>query len=118
MTLSKEIIEILEYIGDKFGIAIDWSSENVMPYLQTLCEKYIAWETTTSIAWLVIGIIVIIAGLLSLKFDLDGGQFILLLFACIIGIPVIIIEVFNIIKCLTFPELKILEFLKMKMEAM
>lgn len=60
----------------------------------------------------------IIAGLLSLKFDLDGVQFILLLFACIIGIPVIIIEVFNIIKCLTFPELKILEFLKMKMEAM
>lgn len=118
MTLSKEIIEILEYIGGKFGIAIDWSSENVMPYLQTLCEKYIAWETTTSIAWLVIGIIVVIAGLLSLRFDLYGIQYSLLVIAGIIGIPVIIVEVFDIIKCSTFPELKILEFLKMKMEAM
>ena len=118
MILSKEIIEILEYIGSKFGIAIDWSSENVVPYLQTLCEKYIAWETTTSIAWLVIGIIVIIIGLLSLKLDLDGIQYLLLVIAGMIGIPLIILEVFDIIKCLTFPELEILEFLKMKMEAM
>lgn len=34
MTLSSEIINVLEFVGDKFGIAIDWTQANVMPYLQ------------------------------------------------------------------------------------
>ena len=36
MQLSNEIITILEYLCDKLGIAVDWSSKNVIPYVQEL----------------------------------------------------------------------------------
>ena len=47
--MSSEIIKVLEYLGEKIGITIDWTSENMMPYVQQLCEKFIKWETGTSI---------------------------------------------------------------------
>ena len=61
MTVSSEIIEVLDYLGEKFGIAIDWTSNNVLPYLQTLVDKFIKWEISTSIVWIVIAAFVIVA---------------------------------------------------------
>ena len=112
MTFSKEIIEILDYIGHKFGIAIDWSSDNVLPYVRQLCEKYISFEMATSIAWLVFGIILIIIGLLCIKADWDGLQWIVIVMLCMIGMTMIGVQVYDIIACNTFPELKIIEFIK------
>lgn len=31
--MSQEIINVLDNLGEKFGIAIDWSNENILPYL-------------------------------------------------------------------------------------
>ena len=31
--MSQQIIEVLDYLFEKFGIAIDWTSENIMPYI-------------------------------------------------------------------------------------
>ena len=53
MSFSQEIINVLNYLGQKFGIAIDWTSENVMPYLQELAARYIKYEIFTSIAWMI-----------------------------------------------------------------
>ena len=61
MTVSSEIIEVLDYLGEKLGIAIDWTSDNVLPYLQTLVDKFIKWEISTSIVWIVIAAFVIVA---------------------------------------------------------
>lgn len=57
MKVSEEIIDVLEYLGEKFGVAIDRSSDTLLPVLQNLGHKYIRWEIATSIAWLVIGVI-------------------------------------------------------------
>lgn len=54
MTISSEIIKVLDYLGEKFGIAIDWTSKNVLPYLQALVDKFIKWEISTSIVWIVL----------------------------------------------------------------
>ena len=48
MSVSSEVIEILDYLGDKLGIAIDWTNENIIPYLQVLINKFIKWEISTS----------------------------------------------------------------------
>ena len=72
ITISKQIIEILDYLGEKFGIAIDWSADNVIPYIQTLCEKYIKWEISTSITWLIIGVIIMILGFLLWRIDIKN----------------------------------------------
>lgn len=34
--MSEEVIKILDALAEKFGLAIDWTSANVLPYLQQL----------------------------------------------------------------------------------
>lgn len=33
MELSKQIIDVLEYLSAKFGMSIDWSQQNILPYV-------------------------------------------------------------------------------------
>ena len=52
MNVSDQIIQVIEHLGQKFGIAINWSSENLMPIVEELCTKYISYEIMTSKLWL------------------------------------------------------------------
>ena len=57
--MSDEIIKILDDLGQRFGVAIDWSSQNVMPYLQNLMSRFVKYETATSILWMLLGVIIL-----------------------------------------------------------
>ena len=39
MQVSDQIIQVLDALCEKFGIVINWSGENVIPYLQELIKK-------------------------------------------------------------------------------
>ena len=54
--MSSEVIKVLDYFAEKFGIAIDWGSENVLPYVEELRSKLVTYELYTSVFWLIIGI--------------------------------------------------------------
>lgn len=60
--MSEEVIKVLDALAEKFGIAIDWTSANVLPYLQQLCGKYVRYEIVTSIVWMLIGICLLLVG--------------------------------------------------------
>ena len=62
--MSDEIIKLLDDLGQRFGIAIDWSSENVLPYLQDLVRRFTTYEIAMSIMWLTIGMIFLLAGII------------------------------------------------------
>lgn len=112
MQVSDQIIQVLDYIGKKLGLTIDWTSENVLPYVQTLCNKYINWEIATSIIWIVIGIVyVVLSVILITKFwdDDFGGIFFMILG---IGITIIGFQIFDIIRCIYFPELQIFQYVQ------
>lgn len=67
--MSDEIIKVLDDLSERLGIAIDWSSQNVMPYLQDLMDRYINLEITGSVIWIVISVLAIIGTLVfSFKF--------------------------------------------------
>lgn len=38
--MDKELCNIIDKIAEKIGVAIDWSSENVMPYIQDVMQRY------------------------------------------------------------------------------
>lgn len=134
MTISKQIIEVLDHIGNKFGIAIDWSSENILPMVQTLCEKYIRWEISTSIMWIAFALFFIALDLLSIKiydkladlkdkwdFDYNFFPSIFVAIGIIIGvicIGIICTQIYDIIRCCTFPELQIFEYVSMLIKNM
>lgn len=123
MGFSQEIINVLNYLGQKFGIVIDWTSESVVPYLKELCERYIQYEIYTSIAWCVtFGVIVVGAGLIWLIASIVTNctcstscvtsVFKFIFFASLaICVIVCACQAFDIIECYTIPEKTILDYL-------
>ena len=120
MTVSSEIIEVLDYLGEKFGIAIDWTSNNVLPYLQALVDKFIQWEISTSIVWIAIAafIIVMTITLINLKGfrEINEETYGMLWVPAgllILGFFVVIcVQIFDIIECNIFPEKVLYDFIK------
>lgn len=129
MTFSKEIIDVLDYLCGKFGIAIDWTSENVMPYLEDLCGRYIQYEVYTSIAWCtVFAVIVFVTGLVwaigsivdkhnDRRCASDATEMFCVFFFIflVVGMFVWTCQAFDIIECYTIPEKTILEYVKQLM---
>ena len=114
---NNKVIEVLDYLFQKFGIAVDWTSENIVPYIQVLCEKYISWEISSSIVWIVVGSILFLIGIALIiwdacnLFDLIGPT--------VIGVGIIIAatgilltNTFDIIRCNVFPELQLIEYVQ------
>ena len=65
--MSEEIIKILNILSEKIGISIDWTQENIIPYLEQLFPKYVNYEIATSIVWIVTGILLIITSIYIFK---------------------------------------------------
>ena len=134
MSVSNQIIEVLDHIGNKFGIAIDWSSENILPMVQTLCEKYIRWEICSSVFYIA-ALIVLLGGYALFvkiydkladpddKWDFDYNMIPVVIVAVgiILTIAAVVIigpEAEEIIKCCTFPEMKMIEYVSTLIENM
>ena len=101
----------------KFGIAADWSAENVLPYAQELAGKFISWEIATSRMWIVVGVVAAIVGLVLIVADIktqfaEGMCAIVGVFIVLTAAGVICAQVYDIITCVNFPELEILEYIK------
>ena len=115
--MSGEIIKVLEYLGEKFGIVIDWTGENVMPYLNQLCEKFVAWEISTSIAWIVImGVLFVGTLVCAILLEYFTGDAFFMWFTwsvvAVISVMVIGCQVFDIIECKTFPGKAIYDYIR------
>lgn len=127
--MSEEVIKILDTIAEKFGLAIDWTSANVLPYLQQLCGKYVTYEIATSVVWMLIGICLLFIGKYVIgkakycwgkykedwRSDYDVATVWLgILAGCLIvgGIIIILCQTFDIVTCITFPEKVIIEELQ------
>ena len=65
--MGDEIIKVLDKIGEQFGVAIDWSNANVMPYLQDLMTRYTSYLFYTSLVYLILGIIIAMMGFLLFR---------------------------------------------------
>ena len=112
--ISDEIIKVLDALCDKFGIAVDWSSENVLPYIETLMDKCVTYEISTSLFWMLlafigacVGAYLCIHGNAVYKESeyLDGeGSIIIGAGLLIVAIIIIVVQSLDLIQCSTFPE--------------
>lgn len=126
MSVSAQIIEVLDDLCRKFGLAIDWSQENILPYLQELAGKYISWEIATSWLWIALAILLVVSAvalfILSVvavkkRWDHDGvfpaitmsmvGAFLIIIALCIV-----MAQIGDILTCQYFPEKQIFEYVK------
>ena len=129
MTVSEQIIQVLDNLGEKFGLAIDWSSENILPYANELMNKAVSYELWMNIIPLaLVTITVIISWVVFCKtikkknfswYDTNGLLWIGIISLSfgiafsIVFIVVLLINIPTIITCLTFPEKVIFDMIKL-----
>ena len=119
MSFSSQFIEVLDALCDKIGIAIDWTSQNVVPYATDLAARIITYEISTSAACIVITAIVFLIAWKMTKnmckedrFDDEwivgwGIRIVIGLFC----FTVIGFEVFDIIEAIALPEKTLYDFI-------
>lgn len=54
--MNNKIIEVLDYLGEKIGLAIDWTAENVYPQVIEFMGRYRTYEIVTDIIWILIAL--------------------------------------------------------------
>ena len=119
MSFSSQFIEVLDALCDKIGIVIDWTSQNVVPYITELATRIIAYEIWTSAAWITImAIVFLIAWKMAknmCKEDRFEDEWITgWSIRIIIGIfcfTVIGFEIFDIIEAVVLPEKTLYDFI-------
>lgn len=123
MTVSEQIIQILDNLCSKIGIAIDWTSENMIPYVEMLSKKLITYEICMSVLGIVFKLLlifgtVVVAKKLAPIFKAgrdEVGTALAVIGACfVVGICILAScsEIVDIVKCITFPELYIFEYVQ------
>ena len=118
MSFSSQSIEVLDALCEKFGIAVDWTSQNVVPYLTDLAVWIITYEILTSAVWIVIAaILFLIAWKMTknmCKEDRFDDEWIIgwgiRIVIGIICFTIIGFEVFDIIEALALPEKTLYDF--------
>lgn len=119
MSFSDNFIRIMDAIGEKLGIAIDWTNQNMMPYLEQLTQKIVKYEISMSAFWiivfcilLIIGIVIVVKNNKKLAYDdfyilpaLLGWA---IIFVVLVGLG---LNITKIITAMTLPEKTIIEFI-------
>lgn len=119
MSFSSQFIEVLDALCDKIGIAIDWTSQNVVPYVTDLATRIITYEISTSVAWIVIATIVFLiiwkmTKNMCKEDAFDGGWFLGWAIRIVMGLFCfceIGFEVFDIIEAVALPEKTLYDFI-------
>ena len=60
MTFSEQFKEIFELICEKIGVVIDWSQENVVPYVMDFLKRYVVYNIVEEILLILFSIVLIV----------------------------------------------------------
>lgn len=124
MTVSNQIIAVLDAICEKFGIVIDWTASNIMPYLQDLGKRIVSYEIATSVAWIVLQVVIVVLAFhirnkkVKPIAESDGddyslsGYTVVCAIITVIAFIVICVQAVDIVRAFTIPEITIYYFAK------
>ena len=138
--MSQEIINVLNYLGEQLGIAIDWTSENVWPQVMDILGRYRLFELVSTGFWLIMEVVMVFGVFLILKRmakdymkikadqkdnfwwrrrygdnELTGFGWALLIISLLLGMISVIsisIDIGEMFKWFIVPEIKYIEMLK------
>lgn len=128
MVVSEQIIQVIDALCEKFGIAVDWTSKNIIPYVESLCGKLVTYEIVTSIVWVAFMTLLSIGSIIAAKkfcsivkkkmeedwwgdWEIPFGLTICTaIIVVLVSIIVTAVQTMDIIKCLTFPEMYVYQY--------
>lgn len=122
--MNEEIIKVIDALCSKFGIAIDWTSTNILPQIVYIVERYSVYLKINAIFYTIFCLLMFIVGLLVFikcqhdnhigkDWTHDGtywsGLFVLLVVlsfcAFCFGLVGIFVNIEALIKVYTIPEI-------------
>ena len=130
--MSEEIIKILDDLGKRLGIVIDWTSQNILPYLQDLINRFIGLRNTQAIIWIILSLVIIVASVLiiikTIKYikkldndcDYDDKYFLIIIVDLFLGLItltffiVMIANIFGLVQNIYMPELTVIDYITLK----
>ena len=133
MNISEQIISVFNALCEKFGIVIDWTAANVLPYIQDLCGRIITYSIASNIVEIVFLTISLITMIFTFKFFFKKGTAddwysdswiigsvvsgIALVLFCVVFIVIIPTDIMDIVQACTIPELTVMEIVEDFIEA-
>lgn len=130
VTVSDQIIQVLDALCEKFGMAIEWGQSNIIPYVQKLLEKWVMYNIISQIVNLFIFAVSLFLGYMGTKWlfkkyreavsahDYDA-EAIFQIFSIIATVILVVAGVFfgvffslavkSITQCVVFPELWVIQ---------
>lgn len=66
MTNENAVVQVIDELSSKLGIAIDWSDENILPYLKDLVDRYAIYMKNYAWFLIITGIVMSILGFIGL----------------------------------------------------
>lgn len=129
--MSSEVSEALNAIGQQFELAVDWSQQNVQPYIEDLIQRVAQYKIATNICGLVILALIITASTIMIirfckmkssgRITVDNDEFeiglVVVSTVCLtMGIIISIFVIQDIFKCYYIPEMVFIEELKSLMK--
>ena len=121
---NNQIVEILKELANQLGIAVDWTSENIKPFITDLMMRNAKYELFTSLIWIAFALIVAISCIVMIKRvdkenregDLSDddccGMIILFAVLIVLASFIFFCQIYDVGKALYMPELLLLETLK------
>ena len=125
--MSSEVSEVLNTLGEKFGLFVDWSQQNVQPYIEDLIQRVAQYKIATNICGLVILTLIITAStIMIIRFckmkssgritvnndEFEIGLMVVSAVCLIMGIIISIFVIQDIFKCYYVPEMVFIEEVK------
>lgn len=74
MTFSEQFKEVVEVICDKLGVAIDWTQENIIPYIMEVCKRYVTLNIVEEALFVLFGVIMVVVGAILARSLYKGGM--------------------------------------------
>lgn len=130
--MGDEIIKVIDKLCQQFGIVIDWTDQNILPYLQELAYRYVHYKIVFYSIWAIIGLILVIISIVICKkffgksknerYDFFYEEFyddheclctvlwIIAIVLFIAGLIIVIPMTFYIAECITIPEKVIFDY--------
>lgn len=120
MDFSNQLIQVLDELGRRFGIIVDWSQQNIMPYATDLVERIVKFEVATSWMWIICSLLItgvfitmMIVGIKN-NWEEQGMAFLCVVSAILTIITVILVmcQISDIITATYLPEKIITNMIK------
>ena len=63
MNISKEILNTIDGLGERFGVVIDWSKDNIYPQVADICERLIHYKLVCQWIWFAVFVMILATGI-------------------------------------------------------